>query len=100
MRSGCVACIGEENEAYRPDESWLNKARKLICECDIVIVLVGQDTHNAPGVEKEVTVANQEGTPIFQIRPQGRTWGEVKGSGDLIEWKWDKIDEMIEELLS
>lgn len=88
------------NEAYRPDERWLNKARKLICECDIVIVLVGQATHNAPGVEKEVTIANQEGKPIFQIRPQGKTWGEVKGAGDLIPWKWPRVDETIGKLLS
>ena len=88
------------NEAYRPDESWLNKARKLICECDIVIVLVGQDTHNAPGVEKEVTIANQKGKPIFQIRPQGKTWGKVRGAGDLIPWKWSQVDEKIGELLN
>ena len=88
------------NETYRPNESWLNKARKLICECDIVIVLVGQDTHKARGVEKEVTVANQEGKPIFQIRPQGKTWGKVRGAGDLITWKWSKVNEKIGELLN
>lgn len=82
-----------------PEDQWLDKAKKQIEQCDIMIVLVGQDTHNAPGVEKEVTIANQEGKPIFQIRPQGKTWGEVKGAGDLIEWKWDKIDEKIGELL-
>ena len=83
-----------------PEDQWLDKARKQIELCDIVIVLVGQDTHNALGVEKEVTIANQEGKPIFQIRPQGKTWGEVKGADDLIPWKWPKIDEKIGELLN
>ena len=31
-------------------------AHRQIALSDIVIVMVGQDTHNAPGVEKEVTV--------------------------------------------
>ena len=83
-----------------PEKLWLDKAKKQIEQCDIVIVLVGQDTHNAPGVEKEVTIANQKGKPIFQIRPQGQTWGEVKGARELIPWDWDKIDEKIDELLS
>lgn len=98
----------KENSSYRvknhslredyPTEEWLDKAREKIRQCDIVIVLVGQDTHNAPGVEKEVTVANQLCKPIFQIRPQGKNWGEVSGAGKLIPWKWKKIDEMINTL--
>ncbi len=34
-----------------PNEQWLGEAKK-ISQCDIVIILVGQDTHNAPGVKK------------------------------------------------
>ena len=62
-------------EAYKPhnDRSWLKKARDLISRSDIVIVVTGQDAHNALGVEKEVTIANQQGKQMFQIRPQGRT---------------------------
>ena len=82
-----------------PNEEWLDEARENIRQCDIVIVLVGQDTHNAPGVEKEVTVANQLGKPVFQIRPQGKTWGKVRGAGELIPWKWEKINKMIDTLL-
>ena len=47
----------QENSSYRvknhslrqdyPTEEWLDKAKKNIRQCDIVIVLVGQDTHNA-----------------------------------------------------
>ena len=59
------------NEPYRShDESaWLKKARAKIEQSDIVIVVIGEDTHNAPGVEKEVTIANQVKKPMFQIRP-------------------------------
>ena len=87
-------------EAYKPgNRRWLKEARDLISQSDLVIVLIGQDTHNAPGVEKEVTIANQLKKPIFQIRPQRKTWGEVEGAGDLIDWKWKKIDAKIDKCL-
>ena len=88
------------NEAYRPhDDSWLKKAKEQISRSDIVIVVVGEDTHNAPGVKKEVTIANQLGKPIFQILPKGRTSGEVAGAGEVVPWKWKKIDAAIAERL-
>ena len=88
-------------EAYKPhnDSSWLRKANHLISCSDIVIVVTGQDAHNAPGVEKEVTIANQQRKPIFQIRPQDRTSGSVRGAGEVIPWKWKKIDAKISECL-
>lgn len=88
------------NEQYHPDAQWLNKARKQIDLSDIVIVVVGEDTHNAPGVEKEITVTHQLKKPIFQVRPQGRTHGEVRGAGEIIPWKWKQINAKIAELLS
>ena len=89
------------NEAYKPnDQNWVKKAHEQIDLADIVIVALGDDTHNAPGVEKEVTIANQKEKPIFQIRPQGRTSGPVPGAGDVIPWNWKKIDEKICECLA
>ncbi len=89
------------NEPYPPhnNRSWLKIARDLISCSDIVIAVIGEDTHNAPGVEKEVTVANQQNKPIFQIRPQSRTSGRVDGAGEVIPWKWKKIDAKISECL-
>ena len=88
------------NEAYRPhDESWKKKARKQIGLSEIVIVVLGDDTHNAPGVEIEMTIKNQLGRPGFQIRPTTRTSGPVKGAGDVVPWDWKKIDAKISECL-
>ncbi len=87
------------NEAYRPhDDSWKKKARKQIALSDIVIVVLGDDTHNAPGVEIEMTLKNQLGRPGFQICPTTRTSGPVKGAGDVVPWDWKKIDAKISEL--
>ena len=88
------------NEAYRPhDESWLKKARQQIDLSDLVIVVLGDDTHNAPGVQKEVTIKNQLHKPGFQIRPKNRTSGPVPGAGDVVPWDWKKIDAKISECL-
>lgn len=88
-------------EAYKPESkrAWLKKAHEKISQSDIVIVITGQDTHNAPGVEKEVTIANQQQKPIFQIRPRSRTGGAVPGAGDEIPWKWKQINAKISECL-
>ena len=88
------------NEPYHPDPRWLNKARAQIKKSDIVIVMLGQDTHNATGVEKEVGEAHQLKKPMFQVRPQRRTYGEVRGAREVIPWKWKRIDAKISEKLS
>ena len=87
-------------EAYRPhNNSWKKKARKLIDLSDIVIVVLGDDTDNAPGVEVEMTFKNQFGKPGIQIRPQPRTSGRVRGAGDEVVWDWKQIDAKISECL-
>ena len=88
------------NKEYHPNPKWLNKARAQIKKSDIVIVMLGQDTHNATGVEKEVGEAHQLRKPMFQVRPQRRTYGEVRGAGKVIPWKWKRIDAKISEYLS
>ena len=88
------------NEPYKlHDNEWLKKAREQISRSDIVIVVIGEDTHNAPGVKKEMTLTNQQGKPRFQIRPKGSTGGAVDGAGDEIPWKWKQIDAKISECL-
>ena len=83
----------------RPSTEWLKHAKGQIIKSDAVVVILGQDTHNAPGVEKEVTIANQLGKPMFQIRPQTRTSGAVKGVKKMIRWKWKRIDAAIDEIM-
>lgn len=88
------------NEPYKlHDNEWLKKAHERISGSDIVIVVIGEDTHNAPGVKKEMTITNQQYKPRFQIRPKGSTGGTVDGAGDEIPWKWKRIDARISELL-
>ena len=85
------------NEAYRPDENWVNKARNQIRRSDVVILVVRQDTHNAPGVLKEIAIATGMRKPRFQIKTSAGNYGPIPGAGDMIVWDWDDIDAKIGE---
>ena len=86
------------NEAFREGD-WPQRARAMIKQCDVVIVLLGDDTHAARGVRTEIRIANRLGKPIFQINPQERPyWRGVRNAGDVIPWEWPCINRKIAEL--
>ena len=86
------------NEAFR-ESDWQQRARAMIEQCDVVIVLLGDDTHNAPGVRTEIRIANRLGKPIFQIKPQKRPYRRgVLNAGEVITWHWQRINRKIAEL--
>ncbi len=78
-------------ESY-PNDEWKAKARNAIRSCGVVVVLIGQDTHNAPGVKIETDMADSFRKPIIQIRPQGRTYNGLSHHGKPIPWKWKRIN--------
>ena len=82
-----------------PPTDWRVEAEKRIAQCDIVITVVGQDTHTASGVEDERKIAKRLNKKRFQIQPQKQNYGGLNGAGEIIPWKWDKIDAEINELL-
>lgn len=87
------------NEAY-PDDAWKNRARAAIRECDVVVVLIGQDTHNAQGVIVETDMARSMNKPVIQIRPQGRPYNGLTRLGEPIPWKWIVINARLDEISS
>ncbi len=84
-------------ESY-PDDEWVEKARDAIDGCDVVVVLVGQDTHNAQGVIEETGMARDLGEPIIQIRNQGSTYTGLTHLGEPIPWRWKRINEKLNEI--
>ena len=88
------------NKAY-PDQAWKNKARQAIQEADVVFVLVGQDTHNAPGVLVETDMARSLNKPTIQVLSEKARRNNYKGLPhveDRISWKWDIINRRLDEL--
>ncbi len=87
------------HESY-PDEAWKNKARNAIRRCDVVVVLIGQDTHNAQGVIVETDMARSFGKAIIQVRPQGRPYNGLTRLGQPIPWRWSRINTELERVAS
>ena len=81
------------HEAY-PTNEWKDRAREAIRGCDLVIILIGLDTHNAPGVKTEVDIARSLSKPIFQVKPQSRTYNGVEGV-EIVPWRWRRINAKI-----
>ena len=87
------------HESY-PDDAWKNKARNAIRRCDVVVILIGQDTHNAPGVIVETDMARIFGKPIIQVRPQGRPYNGLTRLGQPITWRWSRINAELDRVAS
>lgn len=82
-------------EAY-PTQKWRQKARKAIEGCDIVIILIGPDTHNACGVKTELRIARRLGKPVFQVQAKKRrNYGGVAGV-KIVRWRWKRINREID----
>ena len=84
----------------RKEDEWLDYAEKQIRKSNLVVVIIGKNTHNAPGVDEEVKIAHKYSVPIFQIRPRTVTAGSVDAVDDVIRWKWKRIDAKIEAIMS
>ena len=74
-----------------PDPTWLSEAQSAIARCDVFVVLLGRNTHNASGVLKEIKIARGLKKRRFQLRPQGKKWQPMKGAGELVVWTWPNL---------
>lgn len=81
-----------------PNNDWKDKARNAISQCDTVVILIGQDTHKAPGVKVEVDIARRLKKPVIQIRPRKRPQTGVPGVKKPIPWKWKRINAALDAL--
>ena len=87
------------HESY-PDEAWKNKARDAIRHCDAVVVLIGQDTHEAPGVIVETDMARSLRKPVIQVRPQVRPYNGLTRLGEPIPWRWSRINAELDAIVN
>ena len=89
------AIIDRSLPSAQHDEKWRQTAKERIRSSHVVIVLLGPDTHNAPGVKDELSLAGEVGCPVVQLMPQDRNYGLVARSGAVCEYKWDAINQML-----
>ena len=80
-----------------PEKDWLDKATAAIKRADAFIVMLGPKTKNAPGVLKEVKVANEWNKKKFQIigyKDGSADWA-VPNGGRTYSWSWDNLKSLL-----
>ena len=75
-----------------PQRNWEAEAEARITRSDVVVVLVGPNTHKAPGVLKEVAITRRLRKPIVQIMGyKNPSLKAVPNAGRLLRWTWDNM---------
>jgi hypothetical protein len=78
------------------ERNWEVEAENRISRSDLVIVMVGQETHRAPGVLKEVAIARRLGKRIVQIIGyRDGNYTAVSDAGRLYAWDWDNLKRLL-----
>lgn len=75
----------------RTEPDWQQKARTAIESCDVFIVLLGEWTHQAKGVRREVKMARQINKPRFQLRKRGQQPRPIEDAGEVVAWRWKNL---------
>jgi len=71
--------------------NWQQKARRAIEKCDIVIVLLRENTHQTSGVLREVKMAKQLNKKRIQLREKGHNPKPIEGAGVVVAWRWNNL---------
>lgn len=80
-----------------PEKTWLDKARAAISRSEVFIVMLGPKTRNAPGVLKEVRIANELKKAKFQVigyEDGSETWA-VPDAGRVYRWNWENLKTLL-----
>ncbi len=79
-----------------PQRSWKRKARERIKRSDIVIVVAGRKTRNAPGVQEEVKIAREESIPVAQIIGyKNKRCPRVPNAGRRYKWTRENLKKLL-----
>lgn len=81
------------------DEKWRQEVRDRIRRVDLTIVICGEHTHHAKGVEAEVTMLQQENKPYFLLKGRReKTCTRPKSAPKrkkIHPWTWPTLKELI-----
>lgn len=79
-----------------PHRSWKQAARKRVARCDVMLVMVGAQTHKAPGVLAEVAIAKELRVPVRQvIGYRNSSPKPVPEAGRLYRWDWPTLKKLL-----
>lgn len=80
-----------------PEKDWLDKATAAIRRADVFIIMLGPKTKTAPGVIKEVKVANELYKSRLQIigYTDGTADWAVPNGGRTYSWNWENLKKLL-----
>lgn len=81
----------------KPEADWLDHAKRAIGRSDVVIFVLGPKTKTAPGVLKELAVAEAKGKSKFQLigYKDGSTDWSIVGAGRTYKWTWENLKNLL-----
>ena len=91
------AIIDKSLPCAQHDQKWRQKAKERIGASHVVIVLLGPDTHDAPGVKDELSLAGEVRCPVVQSMPGDKNYGLVARNGAVCDYKWGTINRMLRD---
>ncbi len=83
--------------AAEHDNKWRRDVKERMKVSDVVIVLLGPDTQNAPGVKDELSLAGEVECPVVQLMPQCQNYGLVGKYRAVCRYKWTVINQMLRD---
>ena len=79
---------------------WKEKVRRRMDNVDLVLVLCGEQTHNANGVTAELMIAQEKSKPYFLLAAYAdKTCTKPKAtkeSDKMYKWTWDNLKGLID----
>lgn len=76
---------------HSPDDRWRQDVKQRLAQADVMVIVLGPDTHNAPGVGDELSLAGQAGVPYFQAKPQHTNYGLVGRAIETQQTLWKNL---------
>ena len=79
----------------QPQNRWEKAAERKIKDSEMVMVMLGKNTHKAKGVKKEVELARKHNVPVVQVKPKNQNVKRVKDAGRLHNWTNENMKKIL-----
>lgn len=90
---GAARTISVDESDLRPEgsETVKKRIRQDINASEIVLILVGNDTHNRPWIDYEVAYARSQGKPTYWVRLANRSGGAPEEVRSATPLRYDPV---------
>lgn len=80
-----------------PEKNWETEAENRIIRSEIILIILGVKTHQAPGVLKEISMAKKHDKKIVQIIGHNDQYCQfIKNIGNVYEWTWNNLKQILQ----